>query len=404
MSGQVTTPPPRQRILTFVAFYLPGFRGGGPIRTIANAVESLGDEFDFYVVTSDRDLGDLQPYRGITANVWCRVGKAHVFYASPAARTLGRMAQLLRTTPHDVLYLNSFFNVPFSLLPLLVRGLRRAPRMPLVLAPRGEFAAAALHIKRWKKKPFVALVFLLGLVDGVVWHASSAFERADIAALADRKNQSGRITVAPDLAPPFTPVPHAVKVRRQAAALSVCFLSRICAMKNLDFALRVLACVEQPVDFYIYGPREEPSYWSECEALIVALPGHVTVSYEGSVEHALVREAIARHDVFFVPSRGENFGHVFLESLSTGVPVLVSDRTPWRHLPQRNLGWDLPLDAPQGFARALEQAATFTPARWLEIHNSCTNFARSVASDAEISELNRRVFLSALAVSPVNIT
>jgi glycosyltransferase involved in cell wall biosynthesis len=38
----------------------------------------------------------------------------------------------------------------------------------------------------------------------------------------------------------------------------------------------------------------------------------------------------AQYDLFAFPSRGENFGHVVLESLSVGTPVLVSDRTPWK--------------------------------------------------------------------------
>src|SRR4051812_11201747 len=44
-------------ILTFSRFYLPGFRAGGPIRSISRLVECLGDEFQFRIVTADRDAG-----------------------------------------------------------------------------------------------------------------------------------------------------------------------------------------------------------------------------------------------------------------------------------------------------------------------------------------------------------
>jgi hypothetical protein len=33
------------KIMTFVGSYLPGYKAGGPIRTLANIVDRLGDEF-----------------------------------------------------------------------------------------------------------------------------------------------------------------------------------------------------------------------------------------------------------------------------------------------------------------------------------------------------------------------
>ena len=50
------------RILTFVDYYLPGYKAGGPIRTIANMVSQLGGEFEFLIVTRERDFLDTVPY------------------------------------------------------------------------------------------------------------------------------------------------------------------------------------------------------------------------------------------------------------------------------------------------------------------------------------------------------
>lgn len=49
-------------VLTFARYYLPGFKAGGPIRTLSNMVEALGDEFDFRIVCSDRDFMDRAAY------------------------------------------------------------------------------------------------------------------------------------------------------------------------------------------------------------------------------------------------------------------------------------------------------------------------------------------------------
>lgn len=48
-------------ILCLMSEYLPGFRSGGPIRTIANLINQLGDEFEIRVICRDRDLGDFFP-------------------------------------------------------------------------------------------------------------------------------------------------------------------------------------------------------------------------------------------------------------------------------------------------------------------------------------------------------
>ena len=73
----------KKKILVFVARYLPGYKSGGPIRSISNLVESLGGEFDFYVVTSDRDAGEDRPYPSIRRSSWTEVGNARVLYLPP---------------------------------------------------------------------------------------------------------------------------------------------------------------------------------------------------------------------------------------------------------------------------------------------------------------------------------
>ena len=166
-------------------------------------------------------------------------------------------------------------------------------------------------------------------------------------------------------------------------------------MKNLEFALDVLAQVKVPVQFNIYGPKELPSYWTRCEMLIAKLPPNIRVFYGGSVENSQVRSVIAEHDLFFVPSRGENFGHVFIEALAAGVPILVSDRTPWRELKVQKLGWDISLNHPSEFVRAVEYLAASDTGSRTEMRTNCINFALGIIEDKEALDMNRRLFLNA---------
>ena len=106
----------------------------------------------------------------------------------------------------------------------------------------------------------------------------------------------------------------------------------------MDYALRVLALVRVPVRFSIYGPQEEPAYWAECQRLIAALPTFVEAVYCGSIQHKDVLSIFAKQDLFFFPTRGENFGHVIAEALAVGCPCVVTDETPWTPILEKGAG------------------------------------------------------------------
>ena len=98
----------RPVILCFADYYLPGYRAGGPVRSISNFVDCFGDEYDIRIVTRDRDFLNPDSYPDIRIDNWNWIGKASVFYASRRFLSFFGVLKLLRGTTHDVLYLNSF--------------------------------------------------------------------------------------------------------------------------------------------------------------------------------------------------------------------------------------------------------------------------------------------------------
>ena len=42
-----------KRVLICLNWYEPGFKAGGPIRSVANIVNALKDEFEFYILTCE---------------------------------------------------------------------------------------------------------------------------------------------------------------------------------------------------------------------------------------------------------------------------------------------------------------------------------------------------------------
>jgi len=380
----------RPIILISIGYYLPGYKAGGPIRTIANMVDRLGDEFQFKIITPDRDFNDTKGYPGIKIDSWNKVGKADVFYTSPKMRSLKEFRNIFYSTQCDVIYLNSFFSPHFTIKPLLLRRLRLIPAKPLILAPRGEFSPGSLGLKNLKKRVYLFLAKAFGLYRGIIWQASSEHEEADI-----RQWFGKDVTVV--VAPNLLPVIHSAdkffpKSEKAADCLKILFLSRISRNKNLYGALKMLNGLKGKVQFNIYGPMEDKNYWAECQKFISDLPVNIKVQYCGSVAHDKVSTVMSEHDLFFFPTLGENFGHVILEALCAGCFVLISDQTPWRDLEEKGIGWDLPLNRPEIFRKVLQRCVYMNNEEYLKWSKRAREYGIQLTQDDKVAEKNRRLF------------
>tara|TARA_R110002073_G_scaffold25832_3_gene85303 strand:- start:36733 stop:37800 length:1068 start_codon:yes stop_codon:yes gene_type:complete len=352
-------------------------------------IAGLSSDFDFKVVTRDRDLGDLKPYHCAQAEAWQRVGQAEVLYVSPVRATLFGMMKILRNVEFDVLYLNSFFDTVFTTRVLLACFFVGVKRNIIVLAPRGEFSEGAMGLKRTRKTLYTAVC--KWLYRDIVYHASSPLEADDIHAVLDVPYD--RIRVAMDLAGSLGASVDA-EIGAEGDPLRVIFLSRISPMKNLDFALRVLRDVKARVCFDIYGPREDLEYWRECERFMSLLPDNIAANYCGEVLPDQVAQTFARYELFLFPTKGENYGHVIAESLASGTPVLLSDQTPWSGLEADGLGWNFPLARPKDFASAIERFTQTPVAIRHERRERIRESAKSRLFDERVIDDNRRLFLS----------
>lgn len=390
----------RKTILTFVGVYLPGFKGGGPIRSLANMVEQIGSEFAFRVVTADRDLGDLAPYPGIHPDRWTPIGQASVRYLPLDQRSLRRLYDLMRSTPHDVVYLHSFFSPVYTVQPLLLRKLGLVQRKPVVLAPRGEFSSGALAIKAGKKRFFIALARLLGLYRDVIWQATSENERQDIERVF---GEGVPIVLAPNLSSKAQFVDLAKKPVKEKGTLRLLFLSRVSRKKNLDGALRLLAEISGSVKFDVYGPIEDLPYWKECEEIIAGLPSNILVTYCGPIPHDQVQTVMATYHSLLFPTHGENFGHVIVEAWLAGCPVILSDQTPWRNLQELGVGWDIPLGRPQEYRSAIQTLVDMDDTALREAAQRAQTYGLSRSHDSEALDRSRELLWSVLSDSPPHL-
>ena len=206
-----------------------------------------------------------------------------------------------------------------------------------------------------------------------------------------------RIAVAVDLVTGNGTGEIASATMRTSGPLRVVFLSRISAKKNLDYAIRVLSEVSCPVEFTVFGMIDDDAHWTECLKHIESLPEHIGVRYAGVVRHKDVPALLSLQDLFFLPTRGENYGHAVFEALAAGLPVLLSDQTPWRGLREKGIGWDLPLGSPGGFVAVIEEQARMSPAEMLAQRARAQEYALQVADDGVAVSQSRSVFLELIS-------
>ncbi len=390
--------PQKPKLLVICEYYLPAFESGGAVRTLANMVERLGDEFDFYLITRDHD-GSVEktPYEGIKNGGWNQVGKAWVFYLSKDQIRARYLTKIINESGADAIYLNSFFG-RLTILFLTLLRLRRITSTPIILAPEGEFSPGALTLNPLRKKLYIASAKTLLIEKEFAWKAASESEEAHIRRVF---GTACDIRVAPNMPPSviFPDFDPAAKVEKKTGEARMIFLSRFARKKNLNWLLNHLRSIKGGLSIDIWGTLGEPDYWQECQRIIATLPPNIRVVSKGPVPHENVSETLAKYDFFVLPTLGENFGHVFIEALASGLPLVISDRTPWRNLTEHGVGWDIPLEDPAAWRRVLETCISMREDEYRKMSARSRAFAAEWLSNPDIERSNIAMLNAALGRS-----
>jgi len=380
----------KPRIIALTNCFVPGFLGGGPVRSLHALATVLWEEFDFRVVTADRDIGGSHPYAGIKLEQWTDVGVCQVQYLPPPPRHWVALWRILNKEPWDVLYINDFFSLSWGILPLILNRASLSPRRSILVAPRGQFAPGALGNKTYKKSGYLALAKRLGLFSGLTWHATNETEAAEIRNIA---GQEANIVTASNVPNIDLGIRKPAELRYERdGSLRLVFVSRIASKKNLAYAMRVLTRVRAPVTFDIYGPIEDEKYWRNITSIVDRLPRNIQVAYKGVLSFREAHSIYHAYDCLFLPTLGENFGHVIYESLCAGCPVIISDRTPWRNLESEGCGWDIPLEDEVGFVQAVHQLHSMSYDDRLKMRRRAHDHAASYVANSNVVHLNKRMF------------
>ena len=333
------------KILIFTDYFLPGFKGGGPITSISNLVNLLSKYFDILICTRNHDFGESNPYQNIVYDQITNYKEYNVVYLSKMDKS--NISRVINEFNPNLLYLNSFFSKT-TLIVMLLNKFNFKKK--IVVAPRGELQVNALNIKKTKKSIYLFIYKLLGFYKNIYFHSTDIIETNCIKELFNTKN--------------ITELQNAVKISKfepltkKNHELKMIFVSRVARKKNLHFALSLLKEIKSNISLDIYGPKEDIEYWNECQNIIKTLPNNVKITYKGSLAQNQIVEKMREYHCFFFPTLSENFGHVIVEAMQAGLVPIISDQTPWINLKKFNAGWDLKLEDKNEFIQAIEELYT----------------------------------------------
>lgn len=333
--------------MIFCDFYLPGYKSGGGTWTIVHLVERFSDRYDFFIVTRNYDgKADKRPYTTVKTDAWNKVGDAQVYYFSATNFNQKAFAALVNEVKPDAFFLNSFFSTPVVKF-LSARRKKMFPDVPLILAPCGELSKASLAVRGLKKKLFLSYAKAANLYKNIIWKATTEIEEREIKAVM---GDDIELMIASDLAPK-TILPdydQTSKPKKEKGRASFAFVLRLVRVKNVEFFLNRLKDIKKgEVVFDLIGPLEDQEYWNEIKPILNEIPPNVTVNVTEAMPHAEALDRVRSTNFFVSPTLSENFGYVFLEATAAGSPLLISDRTSWNDIEERNAGWVAPLAEPQ---------------------------------------------------------
>lgn len=377
----------KKTILLFIDWYLPGFKAGGPIQSCANLVDHLKNTYNFKIITRNTDYCETQPYPNVRSNEWLILDEStQIYYLSGDNTNKKYIFKLIQNTTFDMVYLNGVFSYYFTIVPLLY--FRKNKAQKVIIAARGMLAKGALAIKGRKKSIFLSFSKILKLFHGVTFHATNEAEKEDIMNAIGIKNE---IKIAGNLSKKITMPPYFQKFK-QKETLNLVNIARIAPEKNLKFALEILKDVKAKVNFDYYGPIYNENYYHVCLDIMNDLPGNIKVTYKNVVPNTQVYETLQKYDAMFMPTLGENFGHIILESFIAACPVIISDKTPWQGLEKEKSGWSIPLTDKNKFVEVIEFLANLDEHSYQDFSIAAYQKAKNFVENDALLKANKELF------------
>ena len=267
----------------------------------------------------------------------------------------------LRRNKIDTIILFGLLNIHVNFLRIIFFKIMR---LNIIIAPHGELEKPLLN--KFYKRFAIFIYKFSKILKDIKFHSTCSSESLQIRNLFN-VNQSNifeienlPIQIDKNIMKTFNKNP-----------LKLVFISRIHPKKNLKRIIEYLVKINHiNFIFDIYGNIEDLKYW---DSILSLIEGKNFISYKGSLEHKDIISTFSKYDFFIFLTKSENYGHVIVESLQAGTPVLLSrGTTPFDDL--NNIAGYLIDEDFESFEKILSHVSNLNQNDYQEILNNTKKY------------------------------
>ncbi len=369
-----------KKIFITIPWFLPAFRAGGPVQSVANLVKEFNNGVEYFIFCGDTDLNGAA-LENVEVNKWFQYNEyTQVWYAGPD-KISDMLVKRVEEQKPDILFIIGLFSWHFNIVPMLFC---KGPKK--ILSTRGMLHPGALLQKKWKKKIYLQFFKLLEYHHKVQFHATDEEEKNYILTYF---NKIPEVHVAGNFPNIISPLPI---IGKQPGSLKLISIALISPMKNIFLVLEALRKSVNKIEYNIYGPIKNEGYWDLCKEKIKELPENIQVNYHKEIEPQKIKEVLSSAHVFILPSKSENFGHAIYEALSAGRPAIISNYTPWNHLKESNAGINVSLENNEELANTIDFFSTMDNEEMRKWSEGANNYSKKMIDIEEIKKSYKQMF------------
>lgn len=322
----------KRTIFISIPWFVPAYKAGGPIQSIKNLVTYFNVNLNYKIFCGDSDV-DKVALKDIRCNQWIKFNEHTDLYYNSNKNLLNYINYWKSFSNFDYLLIVGIFSLKFNILPLLF-----SPSKNKILSVRGMLHPGALSQKPIKKRLFLLFLKAIKIQNRVSFHATDETEKKYIKTIFGEK---AKINIANNY-PQFNSTNCITsKIKGELNLISVALIS---PMKNHLLILKALKECLGKIEYHIIGAIKDHHYWKLCLKEIDQMPNHIKVIYHGEKEPHNIIDFLNSSHLFILPSLSENYGHAIIEALSAGKPTITSHLTPWNHLEEKNVGFNVNLN------------------------------------------------------------
>ena len=334
------------RICLVSSSFYPAVFYGGPISSTWDLSKKLGEQgIEVYISTTNANGNkrlsnvDTKKHTNVSKNVWVRYYHEQFINLFSLSYIFNIWKDVKKS---DVVYIQYLFHytVPFALFFSWFFD------KDIILCPRGSLSKWGMEYKRKIIKKIWLFLFIYPFKKHIKWQESSYIERDDIL----QYFPIGLVCIVTD-GIEFSAFQTSRKISKEALLEKytgkkfeqisdvVFSMGRLHKIKGFDVLIDAfnLYLKETPNAKLIIAGADD-GMQKELEIKINNLNISDAVFLIGMVNKQQKIELFSNSSVFALASSFESFGIVIAEALSCGLPVVVSNKTPWKDIEVNNCG------------------------------------------------------------------